>query len=334
MTPLTGSRLPIARHCDWAFRPSSQFPAPPELYDSAGGTRKHDVYAMWIEGRALPPLSGEKRLFAEEMQRFWGDRKTSAVWEAEVSFALDAAIPMARTLGKNLNREYGILNGGEIALTVDYTGVHAGVPVVGDWKPPHDPHTEPPEDNLQLLAGAAALSLSSGMDGCTIEIAKVDTNDHWVERYFATPLTLRRACSEIADIQSRLRDGSPGVARAGDHCAYCPALGSCPETGRLVKSALPAAQAVFTADFVSDENDSLLVDELAALKKSIESIEESLKERASKKGGIKLRDGKVWKAIVSSRTSTDKGKIMDLLGSRYGECVKTISYEQFRRVKA
>ncbi len=41
---------------------------------------------------------------------------------------------LARVLGKNLNRNYGPLRGGEIPLTVDYCWVAAGVPVVGDWK--------------------------------------------------------------------------------------------------------------------------------------------------------------------------------------------------------
>jgi hypothetical protein len=335
MTQLSGSRLPIARHCDWAFRSTSEYPPPPELYNNEHGTRMHDVYAAYIEGKSPPPLTGEKRLLAEQMKLFWGDRKASAgVWEAERAYALDPAAPSARTLGKNMGRDYSSIMGGEIPLTVDYVGVHAGMPVVGDWKPPHDPHTEAPQDNLQLLAGAAAVSLSSGMDGCLIEIAKLDTNDHWVERYVATPLTLRRACAEIAAIQARIRDGQPGVARAGDHCAYCPALGSCPETSRMARAVLPNAQAKFTAEFVSDENDAMLVDELAALKKSIDSIEASLKARSREKGGIRLRDGKVYKMIVSSRSSTDKDKIVELLGPRYAECVRTISYEQFRRVKA
>lgn len=325
---LTASRLPIARRCRWALREDVEYPIAPNLYDKEGGNRIHDAFSSYIDSKCFPPLDFEQGMAADQMKRLWGDRVNTDAWSSEVAFALHPANGTARLLGRHINRDYR-LESGEIGVTVDYLGQEGEHIVVGDWKPPFDPHVEAVEENLQLLAGAAAASFALGKDGCVIELARVSEDSARIEPYIATPLVLMRACVEIAEIQATIA-GAPAVA--GDHCAYCPALGGCPETQRIVNGALPGAAAVWSTGYVSDENDAILVDELAALKKILESVEKGVKERAGQRGGIMLRDGKVYKATLSSRSGLKAELVKQILGDRYAECVVRTGFESFRRV--
>lgn len=333
--PITGSKLPIARHCAWWAREDALYPKRESSSAARAGTRMHDAFASYVEHRVFPPLTADQRVLADHMRDWWGQRAAATGWEAEVSYAIDAKSAKARRLGKQLNRDYGELSRDEIALTVDYQWIESGSPVVGDWKTGFGAHVEPARDNLQLLAGGAAVSMASGLDGCWLEIAHVTENgvrcrDN-VERYFASPLVLHAAMREIAFIQANI-PGSTAVS--GDHCRYCPALGNCPETSRSLKAVRPSSSVVWQAEYVSDDNDARLVEELSHVKKAIDAIERSLKERANAKGGILLPNGKIYKAILCEKSSLDQGKVAELLGGRYAECLKTISYEQFKQVKA
>lgn len=329
--PITGSKLPIARHCQYWARGDVSYPKRPQTGAASNGVRMHDAFASYIDHKVFPPLSPEQRMLAESMKQWWGQRALMTGWETEVSYALNAASARGRRLGRHLNREYGELSPGELALTVDYVWVESGAtPIVGDFKTGYGAHVEDPEDNLQLLAGGAVVSMATGLDGCQLEIAHVVEDGVRTRRYLATPLALHRAMHEIAEIQKKV----PGAeARAGDHCRWCPALGSCPETQRQL-AAVSKRPAVWSTAFISDENDGLLVEELASIKKMIDEIEGALKVRAKEKGGIYLPNGKVYKAILGRRKSEDKAKIAALLGDRYAECVEFVEYEQFRQVKA
>ncbi len=334
--PITGSKLPIARHCTWWAREDVSYPKRERSDAASNGVRMHDAFSSYIEHKVFPPLSPEQRVLADNMKVFWGQRALSSGWETEVSYALDAANFRARRLGKHLNREYGELAPGEIALTNDYQWIEAGaVALTGDWKTGYGAHVEDPDENLQLLSAGAALAASTGSEGCQLEIAHVVADGVYPRRYFATPLVLHRAMHEIASIQKRIPDS---LAKAGDHCRWCPALGACPETQRQLAEVATArgtsAPVVWSKEYVSDENDALLVDELASVKKFIEQVEDSLKERAGKRGGIRLNDGKLYKAVVCRKESLDKGLVMEILGEKYAKCTKIIEYEQFKRVKA
>lgn len=330
--PITGSKLPIARHCAWWAREDARYPKLSSSSAARSGTRLHDAFASYVEHKVFPPLTADQRVLADHMREFWGQRASGTGWEAEVSYALDASGARARRLGKFLNRQYGELSPAEIALTVDYQWIENGSPVVGDWKTGYGAHLEPTRDNLQLLAGGAAASMASGLDGCWLELAHVTEHGVREDRYFASALTLHAVMQDIARIQAGIPTALP---RAGEHCRYCPALGNCPETARSVGAlGRPEKSVVWQADFVSDENDALLVEELSHVKKAIDAIEKSLKERASKKGGIYLPNGKVYKAVLCEKSSLDQGKVAEILGPRYSECLKVISYEQFKQVRA
>lgn len=345
MNLVTGSKLPIFRHCAWAAREDAVYPKRESSGAANNGTRLHDAFASYIEHKVFPPLTPAQRILADQMRRFWGDRASSAGWRTEVAFALDPVNKTARVLGKDIKRKYiehGLNPALEIGLTVDYVWVEKdGLPLNGDWKTGYGAHVEPPEDNLQMLAGGAAIALSSGMyeAGCTLEVAQVTEEGVFAKRFHAAKSHLDGALREIAWI---FRNRHQAEARAGEHCRFCPALGACPETGRAVQRAAASysadrkvevsARAVFTTEFVSKENDVLLVEELSALKKMIGAVEDSLKERSY--AGVHLPNGKVWKPVLCRRTSLDTEKVEEYLGDRLKDYQKVTEYEQFKVVKA
>lgn len=331
MTSLTGSKLPIARHCKWWLRPDVKYPERPRSGAATDGSRLHEYAADLVDTGEHPPCSSADELVMRGVRDFWKGRHGQG-WQAEVALGLDAALGEARVVGKRIDRNYPEpRTPGEIFLSVDYIGEVPELVTVGDWKTGYASHVEPPDDNLQLLAGGAAAMLAlKKKDGAVLEIAHATEDGVFPRRYVASPLTLYRAMSEIALIQAGVEGAR---AKAGDHCRYCPALGACPETGTMVRQ-FSQAKVEWTTEFVSEENDRLLVEELSAVKKMIDAIEDAVKKRASERGGILLSDGKIYKAILSYRSSLNKAKVEKLLGPRYAECVETVSYEQFRRVKA
>lgn len=326
---LTGSKLPLARHCRWWLRGDAVYPERPRSKAASDGQDLHALCAQYVENGIHDACSPSQELVMRGVRSFWNGRRG----KAEVTFGLDAARGEARVVGQNLERDYPApRTPGEIFLTTDYYELskEANLVTNGDWKTGYAAHVEPPDDNLQLLAGGAAAMLCFGTDGAVLEIVHATEDGCFPRRYVASPLVLYAAMNEIAHIQAGI-DGSQ--AKAGDHCRFCPALGACPETGTMISSVRPSP-VQWTTEYVSDENDRLLVDELSAVKKMIEAIEESLKERAKKSGGIYLPDGKVYRAVVCERQSLSKKKVEELVGPRIAECMEVISYEQFRRVKA
>ena len=162
---VTGSKLPIFRHCGWWARDDVSFPKRQSSAAGNNGTRMHDAFASWVEQGVLPPLTPAQRMLADQMVKFWGIRRASVGWRTELAFALNPSTRKARILGKDIGREYvkhGLDPVSEIGLSTDYVWAEEkGVPICGDWKTGYASHVEPPEENLQLLAGGAALVLAT-----------------------------------------------------------------------------------------------------------------------------------------------------------------------------
>lgn len=342
MVALTGSKLPLARRCRWWLRGDVTFPELQRSQAADDGVRLHALHADLVDTGTHAPCSPSDEMVMRHLREYWGTRRSRSA-AAEVSFGLDAARGQARNVGSRLERKYpDKITPGEIFLSTDYVWHDRGSMLVGvgDLKTGFGAHVDPPEDNLQLLAGAAALFLEAQSalstnggkppEGAQIEILHAREDGVHPRTYIASPLVLYRAMSEIALIQAGI-DGSRAVA--GEHCRFCPALGACPETGQML-SPFAKGQVQWTTDFVSDANDALIIEELSAVKKMIDAIESAVKERAQKKGGIALSDGKVYRAVVCEKSVLDKELVEKILGPRYAECTKIISYEQFRRVKA
>lgn len=325
---LTGSKLPLARHCRWWLRGDAVYPERPQSKAASDGHDLHALCAQVVDTGLHDAGSPTQELVMRHVRDFWKGRRG----QAETTFGLDAARGEARVIGQHLERAYPEpRTPGEIFLTVDYHELGGtNLVTVGDWKTGFAAHVEPPDDNLQLLAGGAAAMLCFGTDGAVLEIVHATEEGCFPRRYVASPLALYQALNEIAHIQAGV-DGSR--AHAGEHCRFCPALGACPETGEMIGALRPGQPVQWTTEFVSEANDRLLVDELAAVKKMVDAIEDSLKERY-RKTGLMLNDGKMYKAIVGRRSLLNKSKVESILGPRIAECMEVMEYEQFRRVKA
>lgn len=336
---LSGSRLPIARHCRYSFRSDVNFPdnrAKEDDDDAKEGHRKHELFSSFVEKGYFPPLTPSQKVMCDHVRDFWGDRGTA--WEVEGAYVLNARECKVRRLGSRIDREYGELAPGEVPLTIDYCGYDGGVLVIGDWKG-FGAHVESPAENLQLLAGACAVALHAQANGrlelgpVQIEIPHVTEQGVWCEREIVSSLRLRAAMQEIALILRAIEGSDP---QPGDHCRYCNANGACPATSETVSALVPVGvgmmQPKWTSEFISADNDRLLVTALGPVKKAVEAIERALKQRASE-APIDLGDGTVYRPVVSRRVVPDTKAIEAKLGEEYMKYTKTIEYEQFRRVK-
>lgn len=333
---ITGSKLPLARQCAWWAREDSKYPERPQSQDGAAGTALHALHADLVETGEHPPGTPSQEAVMTHLREFWKGR--SGTWIAERAYGLSPAAGSARHVGDRIGRAYPEpLSPLEVMLTTDYVGITPDYVTIGDLKTGFGGHVEAPDDNLQLLsAAAAAFLVHRPKIGVVLEILHANEGGVFPRRFVASPLVLYRAMADIAYIQQTVPDAK---AKLGDHCKYCPALGACPETGGALEKVVPQPDGnlyalKWTTEFLSEDNDRMMVEALPAIEKMTEAIKDALKLRARERGGIYLSDGKVWKPTVSERAVLDTAKVEMELGSRYPEFLKTISYEQFRRVKA
>lgn len=343
MIQLSGSRLPIARHCGYSFRANlPTFRLDEDNASAAAGTNKHAYLLAYAETGKFPPMTASEKVLAGHWKKWWGEGKAFAT---EHAFSLNAKGGSSRSIGTHIGRKYGDVAPGEVPLTVDYwyqflnRTQHEPLICVGDIKTGFAAHVEAPKDNLQLLAGALAVgmhvSTTPNPFSALLEIPNVTEEGVYCRDYIASPDALMEALREIIAIQERIPTSEPVV---GEHCRWCDIKGSCPKQAEVAARILEQRNgkkmlATWSTEFVSEGNERLLVEELSAIKKAIESVEEALKKRAGKRP-IDMGDGTVYRAVVSRRASTDKKLVEAILGDRLAECTKIIEYEQFRRVKA
>lgn len=184
----------------------------------------------------------------------------------EVAFAWNWKTHVGRELGRNLNRQYHLVEHPpdptcEMACTLDVIGVqesdiHAGAAVlgkrlrgyVGDYKSGHVKYPSP-DKFAQLLLGALCARSVYGLDDCVVELIHIHddgshhrvrrTVDEWEMDNFAAEFT---AAMELVDYyEQRFEQHGPSAiaVNQGPHCDYCPAYKQCPAKVALIKS-IPA----------------------------------------------------------------------------------------------
>jgi hypothetical protein len=322
MTLLTGSRLPIAQHCGWAFRDDVKYPERPRTEAADTGHETHAVLAAFINRQGpvgVSPVAHELAHVAME----WWPHMARREFEAEVAFAYNLDTRKARVLGRDIGREYEKHGAGprDVCCSTDYNGPLApGVGLVGDWKTGFAAHVEPVMSNLQLKFGGMCHAMVHGEDAVELEIARISLGGVRAE-------TCRLGAFELSLMQSQLHDivDSIAVSEAsmGDHCTWCPALGGCPATKASLDLVGPRTAAQWTTAFISLANDAAMAESLSPLKKAVELVEDALKARYAGTGGLVLSNGKVWKEItVKGRESMDQKKVAELLGDRVKECIR------------
>jgi hypothetical protein len=328
---LTGSKLPIARHCGWALREDTTYPERPRGESADEGNKVHEKIANDLLMRARQ-IGGDDEQLVQQAFKYLGDEHmvyTNGV-KPEVTYAWDPKTGKARLLGQMLNRDYSSADPHEVVGTVDFVIVKEDHVVVGDWKSHFTSHVTLAKENAQLIFGALCAAQVHGLKRARIDIIglqpkRYELDSHWLER-----LDLMVWDAEFRRIVESLPSAQ---AKKGGHCTWCPALGACPETESLVKvESVEIQNFKFTTQFISKENDEQQVLHLPALKKAVEELEKSLKGRYPE--GISLPNGKLWRPSLVKKDQFDKEKAIKLLGQRADECYYQTEYETWRQVKA
>lgn len=332
MTELTGSRLPIAQRCGWAFRSDVSYPERPRTKAADTGVEVHAAMERLINGDALTtdfkdPLAAQ--LFQVAVD-WWTERRRGLQGAmSEVAYAYNLDTREARALGVNIDRTYAAHGAGprDICCSVDYAALPG---IVGDFKTGWAAHVEPVMENLQLRFAGLCHARTRKVDSVEIEIARIRLDGVQVERGSMTTFDLSLTESLVHEIVSGIATAQPLL---GEHCSFCPALGACPATRAGLDLVGPPTPAKWTTEFLSLANDAAMVEALPALKKAVDAIDESLKARYRGGPGLLLPNGKTWKETVSKREGLDSKKAAELLGDRAAECMKVTEYTAFRQVK-
>jgi hypothetical protein len=333
-TRLTGSALSRAKFCAWPYREDVSFPERPSGRAADDGTEVHSMLEHWLAGEPVPAMGPRAQLIFEQVKLAFDNDNTGSL--PEPAYAIDVQTGEARLIGSRLNREYGALGPNEVALTTDWVRAPETMSMeVGDLKTGFAGHVAHPRENLQLRAAAYAVAKVAGVTTAVARIL-IAREDEFVPLFakFEGPEWMAEILAEMREIHFRTQLPSPAVP--GEHCQWCPALGACPQTTQLAKldeTATGETPVVWTTESISSENDAKMVIHLPLIKKAIDAIESSLKERAGSEG-IALPNGKVWRETRKTMRVLDKEKVERLLGENLPGFMKEIETSNgFRQVK-
>ena len=328
---LRGCSLGIARHCGWAFRDDVSYPERPRGDGAEEGNETHAAIAAAV---LVQPgvFSDEARDLCNQALGHLRKYDLNNTFP-EVTFAWTPNTGKARELGRMLDRKYDEagLKADEVAGTSDVVVVLEDRVVIIDWKSWATSHVAPANENAQLAFGAICAAQVYGKKKAEVQIVGLEQNRVVVDSHELRALDLGIWDGAFRRIVENI-PGSPTCF--GGHCTWCPALGACPATEKLI----PATQLVkvegklprWSTDALGFENDVLMAMNLPALEKAVDAVKKSLKARYP--NGIELDNGKIWKPIKTSRKQFDKDKAVQILGARADEAYYNVEVEQWRQV--
>jgi hypothetical protein len=285
---------------------------------------------------ALAAVAAEHRPFAEAIPV---DRLPVAGFAAEVALVYDPQADTGRELGRSIGRSYrehGWREHEEFAATVDVVGVdpNRGLVYVADWKTGFAEVPAPP-DNLQLAIGAIAAARAYGCESAAVQLVMLrEDGSAWRlprEPHVYDALDL----DEIRDRLLRLRDralraqmdyraGRLPDARAGGHCARCPAIASCPAAGGMVRRLVelvegdgePTVERV--AAMLTPETAAAFLDRVRVVKRVLDVADEAVRAYA-REHPIPLPDGRVWGPVPQTRETVDGAVVYHVVKGEAGE---------------
>jgi hypothetical protein len=326
---LSGSALGIAVECGWAYHKDSSYPEPQQTDAASDGTDVHAVLA----GESV---SVRPELMATVGQtREWLAKRGITILAREITYACKVTDRSIRVLGDHLNRKYleaGLDPEYEIPITLDVVGRDQdGAFVVLDYKTGQRDYVAPAESNLQL--GLGALCVASAYQTRKVRVMNlfVAPTGCYADEATLGAVHLMQVQQAVDKAWLNTKKRLPTVP--GEQCRFCPGLGACPSTQENLGQLAPVIGTelygvTFTSQHVSTENDAKLAILIPMMEKALEKIKDALKTRAP----IQLPNGKVWKAVVSSRSNLNKSKVEELLGPRIAECYTTVEVESYRQV--
>lgn len=339
MRNLTGSSLPIFKHCGYSFRDDVAVPSLRTAADESAGGEGHSLHehiADTIEGKAQYGDDPETPAIISQVMQRIGDDK---ILDYESAWAWSPATGKARKLGTRINREYERHGATpeDICLTLDLVLLRQSELVVVDFKSGYGTHTDAVEDNWQLLGGALAL-LDEATDrdlSIRTELWYPRVDRVWVE---STPVSLFELEKFKQDLLARLKALPRAVAIAGEHCRYCRACGACPATEQAILGFKSMGLDVegnyrWSTEIADVGHAEWMLDRLTMVKQAVELIETSLKKFSDTNNGIATSDGKVWRAVAGKRQGLNMPAVKRFLGERLPEFTTTHEFNSYRKVK-
>jgi len=298
---VTGSSLPLLRHCQWWANDSVIAPPPTPPSDSMLlGTEVHSAIENYLSGR--PPLASEdaKPLFETWLSWWSGSPLSRLAWRAEQAFAYVVAADTARTLDSR-NRRYEVA-AGEIAGTVDALWVdqQARTGIVVDWKTGQDfgRFVAEAADNWQLKLYALCAARAFNLQSVKVMVVRIHEHDVSTSEHVLDALELDAVAATVASLIARAPTAQPNP---GAHCKRCRAVSACPATAAAT-TAMVAPAPVDISISTPEQATAALV-RLRQVVAACEQMESLLKIWASENGGVRLPDGKVWRKVPVERES-------------------------------
>lgn len=246
---------------------------------------------------------------------------------AEVAFAYDWQTGTAREIGRDRERDYGILGATEIPLTVDAVGFHGDGVVVVDWKSGRRSVT-PARYNWQLRLGALAACRTYGYHRATVAIVYVrDGSRPWFDRAEFDEFDIETVADEVRAVALRVQEAAKVVKEGrapnvteGAHCRYCPAVRSCPAKTGLIRAAVgaPATFAEGLAALMPEQVGEVWEKATAALS-LLHKLRAEIEAMTREHGPIPLPSGKVLQVVQTQQERVTNGQaVYEYLSTKHG----------------
>jgi hypothetical protein len=258
------------------------------IHDFHYWARKEGVESAWKKvGEVSEELTKKLKQFELQLPKI----PLPANYIGELALAYDIERDTARIIGENVARAYGNIGPTEIALSLDITGTGSDMDeqpcsVILDLKTGFTAVT-PPANNWQLRVGALALTRVQGTHMARVGITKTSGVVPWTDWATFDAMDLDGFAAELK-LAYKKWQGEPKFV-TGSHCAWCPAISSCPAQTGLIKSVLNKGSA---ANFDKEDWTSAY-ETLKSLKAAVKHLEDSIKFKASQEP-IVLKNGLVY----------------------------------------
>jgi len=340
MKNLTGSALPIFKHCGYSFRDDVEFPSlRTERDESEGGAGVsiHELIADAIERKSPPAETEEWAIIQAALDQIGND----SILDHESAWAWNTKTRQARKLGTRIGRAYAEkgATAEDICCSLDLVLLREPDLVVVDFKSGYGTHTENVDENWQLLFGALCLeqeALDRGLN-LRVELWYPRPGKVWVETH---PVTLFHLAAMREALGQRLLKLSQAPAIAGEHCRYCRACGACPATQQAITGFSAMGLDVdsptyrWSTQIADVRHAEWMLDRLGLVKQAAELVETALKKFSDENNGIATSDGKVWRKTVGKRTGLNMPAVKNFLGDKLGQFQTTHEFNSYRKVKA
>ena len=305
----SASKLQTASICP----PSATLPGIKSLNDAAeAGTWKHRFLQLITEGKsqteALLSVPSEWRAACEAID-VDALAPHLAHLSAEVALAYNVERGYTRLLGRDIEREYGALLDTEVAMSIDYAGVHDDVVVVVDLKTGRG-RVPAPRNNWQLKTNALALARLYSRERAVICLALApEGQDARWESVELDGFDLEAHAYELRGLRHRIEatvgDPNRGMI-SGDHCRYCPARFSCPAQVAMVQrlASEPDRWASETRELLTPQTAALAWQRIKVVRRLLEGIEAGIYSLATETP-LDLGNGTTLRLVESTRESID-----------------------------